>query len=49
VAENDQPKAIQPQEPEEGFPPLFKVGAVVLFVVLVVIALLLTPAIPIPD
>ena len=33
----------------ESFPTAFKVGAVLLFVVLLVIALMLTPAIPIPD
>ena len=38
----------QPREPTE-VPPAFKVGAVLLFVVLIVIAVLLTPAIPIPD
>jgi hypothetical protein len=32
-----------------SFPPAFKVGAVLLFVVLLVIALVLTPGVPIPD
>jgi hypothetical protein len=49
VAYGDEPRSEQAPEPTEGFPPAFKVGAVLLFVVLLVIALLLTPAIPIPD
>ena len=45
----DKPSTEQQPEPTESLPPAFKVGAVLLFVVLLVIALLLTPAIPIPD
>jgi hypothetical protein len=33
----------------DGIPPAFKIGAVLFFVLLIVIAVLLTPAIPIPD
>ena len=49
VANQDQTSGDQASEPTEGIPPAFKVGAVLLFVMLIVIALLLTPAIPIPD
>jgi hypothetical protein len=49
VAYGDEPRSEQASEPTEGFPPLFIVGAVLFFVLLIVIALLLTPAIPIPD
>ena len=48
VADRDKTRDGQSPEPE-SFPRAFKVGAVLLFVVLLVIALLLTPAIPIPD
>lgn len=48
MAKQDDMSGVQPTEPTE-VPPAFKVGAVLLFVLLIVIALLLTPAIPIPD
>jgi hypothetical protein len=47
VAKQNQLSGDQPSE--EGLPPAFKVGAVLFFVLLIVIAVLLTPAIPIPD
>jgi hypothetical protein len=49
MAKQDHMSGVQPTEPTEGIPLAFKVGAVLLFVVLIVIAVLLTPAIPIPD
>ena len=49
MGEQDEMSGSQPMEATEGIPPAFKVGAVLLFVVLIVIAVLLTPAIPIPD
>ena len=48
MAKQDHMSGVQPTEPAEG-PTAFKVGAVLLFIVLIVIAVLLTPAIPIPD
>jgi hypothetical protein len=33
----------------DGIPPAFKIGAILFFVLLIVIALLFTPGIPIPD
>jgi hypothetical protein len=36
-------------EPTDEIPPAFKIGAVLLFVLLIVIAVLLTPGVPIPD
>jgi hypothetical protein len=49
VTEPAQTNRDQASEQPEGIPPLFIVGAVLFFVLLIVIALLLTPAIPIPD
>ena len=49
MAKQERVSGDQSTEPTESFPPAFKVGAVLFFVVLLVIALLLTPAIPIPD
>jgi hypothetical protein len=49
MAEPNETGGDQPKEPTEGIPPAFKVGAILFFVVLVVVALLLTPAVPIPD
>jgi hypothetical protein len=48
VADGDKTSGDQVPEPV-SFPPAFKVGAVLFFVLLIVIAVLLTPAIPIPD
>lgn len=48
MAKQDDMSGVQPTEPTE-IPPAFKVVAVLFFVVLLVIAVLLTPAIPIPD
>ena len=49
VADGDKTSDDQSPEPTEGIPPLFKIGAVLLFVLLLVIALVLTPGVPIPD
>jgi hypothetical protein len=49
MAKQDQVSTNQPPEPEEGIPPAFKVGAVLFFVLLLVIALVLTPGVRIPN
>jgi hypothetical protein len=49
MAKQGQTSANQAPEPTEGIPPAFKVGAVLLLIVLIVFAVLFTPAIPIPD
>jgi hypothetical protein len=49
VADQDPSNGDQQPEPTEGIPPAFKIGAVLLFVLLLVIALVLTPGVPIPD
>jgi hypothetical protein len=48
MAKQDQMSGDQPTEPTE-VPPAFKIGAVLFFVLLLVIALVLTPGVPIPD
>ena len=49
MAKGHETRSDQPPEPEEGIPPAFKIGAVLFFVLLLVIALVLTPGVPIPD
>jgi hypothetical protein len=49
MANQDEMSGDQPTEPTEGFPPAFRIGAVLFFVLLLVIALVLTPGVPIPD
>jgi hypothetical protein len=48
VAKQDQMSG-EPAEPPEGIPPLFKIGAVLLLVLLIAVAVLLTPEVVIPD
>ena len=45
----DETSRDQSREPDEGIPRAFKIGAVLFFVLLIVIAVLFTPGIPIPD
>ena len=49
MAKQGQTSANQAPEPTEGIPLAFRIGAVLLFVMLIVIAVLFTPGIPIPD
>jgi hypothetical protein len=49
VTDGDKARDDQSPEPEDGIPPAFKIGTVLLFVLLLVIALVLTPGVPVPD
>jgi hypothetical protein len=49
VANQDRTSANQAPEPAEGIPPAFKLGAVLFFVLLIVIAVVFAPESAIPD
>jgi hypothetical protein len=48
VADRAKTSDDQSPEPEEGIPPAFKIGAVLFFVLLIVIAVVFAPEIAIP-
>jgi hypothetical protein len=49
MAKQDHVSGDQPTEPTEGVPPAFKIGAILFFVLLIVIAVVFAPEIAIPD
>ena len=49
MAEPDETDGSQTPEPSEGIPPLFKIAAVLFFVVAIVLSIVFAPEIAIPD
>jgi hypothetical protein len=49
MAKPDETGGDQAPEPAEGVPPLFKIAAVLFFVLVIVLSVVFAPEIPIPD
>lgn len=49
MAKPDETGGDHAPEPAEGIPSLFKIGAVLFFVLVIVLSVLFAPEIPIPD
>jgi hypothetical protein len=49
MAKPDETGGDQAPEPAEGIPPLFKIAAVLFFVLVIVLSVVFAPEIPIPD